>query len=111
MEEATLDELEQADAAEEACKTADEALDLALSITDALDHKISASFNTALSPVVNAISEMSQRIGQVNQDALRTMIDDFRSAVQGGAAEHAAALGQTFGDVERTLGSALRKRS
>jgi hypothetical protein len=26
MEEATLDELEQADAAEEACKTADEAL-------------------------------------------------------------------------------------
>lgn len=79
--------------------------DLALSIADALDHKISTSFGAALSPVVTAIADMSQRIGQVNQDALRTMIDDFRSAVQGGASEHAAALGQTFGDVQRTLES------
>lgn len=59
--------------------------DLAMSIAEALDQKIAVSFGNAVAPVAQAIEQMAARMGQMNEDALRSMISDFTRVIEDGA--------------------------
>lgn len=78
--------------------------DFAVSIAEALDERLGKTFNTGLGQVKDAIDGMAQRLGDINQDALKQMADSFAGKLSGAAEEHTRRLGDMLEKTARAIG-------
>lgn len=72
--------------------------DLAVQIADSLDKKISSSLENAIEPLRQIMNGMVDRLGNMNQDALKQMLEDFTAKLQAGAGTELEALAEKFGE-------------
>lgn len=78
--------------------------DLAVSIAQALDKSIGASFAAALKPVQESIETMADKLGDINQSALERMTSQFASQLSGAAEEHTRRLGEMLDTAAKAIG-------
>ena len=77
--------------------------DLAFSIAEALDNKMRESFAKVMEPMAAALQSMSDRIGQMNQEALTEMAKEFSKTLEGAAGKQISALVDGMKDVHGNL--------
>lgn len=78
--------------------------DLAVSIAQALDERIGATFAAALAPVQESIEGMAGKLGDINQSALERMAQQFAGELSGAAEEHTRRLGEMLETTAKAIG-------
>ncbi|PNP99532.1 hypothetical protein A8G00_04980 [Sphingobium sp. SA916] len=78
--------------------------DLAVSIAEALDKLLGATFSTAIEPVKTSIEDMADRLGDINQSALERMAERFAGVLSGAAEEHTRRLGEMLEKAAQAIG-------
>lgn len=78
--------------------------DLAVSIAEALDKRIGVTFTTALTPVQTSIDNMADKLGDINESALKRMAEQFAGKLSGAAEEHTRRLGEMLETTARAIG-------
>jgi ABC-type transporter Mla subunit MlaD len=79
--------------------------DLAFSLAEAIDKRLSESFSQVMAPMANAIDQMAGRFGEMNQNALERMIGRFSETLEGAAGKQIEALAAGMAIVKDELGS------
>lgn len=75
------------------------ATELALNIGSKLDSALDQRLGEHIGPLRESIEKLSEGIGSMGEDALRSLVNEFRETLQGGADTHMKELGATL---ERT---------
>jgi len=78
--------------------------DLAVSIAGALEKPLENALNKEISPLIDAITTMTSKIGGVNENALESMMKDFSENLQGSAGKEMEQLGQTLSGLTSSIG-------
>ena len=79
--------------------------DFAVSIANALDNRLSPRFEHLADTLSSAIEQLSSKIGTVNEDALKTMIDDFRRTLTEGAGAEIGKMSEVIATLAERLES------
>jgi ABC-type transporter Mla subunit MlaD len=79
--------------------------DFAVSIANALDSRLSPRFEHLAITLGQAIEQLSLKIGSVNEDALKTMIEDFRKTLTEGAGAEIGKMSEVITKLASTLES------
>lgn len=77
--------------------------DFAVSIASALDNKLSPHFEYVAATLGAAIEHLASKIGTVNEEALRKMIEDFRSTLSEGAGAELGKLASLVTELTETI--------
>ena len=87
--------------------------DFAVSIASALDSRLGSRFEYLAATLSVAIENLSMKIGSVNEEALQTMVDDFRKTLAEGTGSEIAkmaSLVEQLGTRLETSGQTLETR-
>jgi ABC-type transporter Mla subunit MlaD len=77
--------------------------DLAFSIAKELDKSLPASLGTALQPLATTLEGMSNKFGEMNQDAVGNMLTEFQEQLRGSAGKEIEAVGETLVQTRNSL--------
>jgi len=77
--------------------------DLAISIAEALDQRMSESFRKVMEPMAEMLKDMTQNIGKMNEEALGDMLKGFSDKIDGAAGNHIKALIDGLVEVQSSL--------
>jgi hypothetical protein len=80
--------------------------DFAVEVAKALEDRFNASLgpviNEAMAPLKEAIDGMAKNFGEVNQSAMKDMVGQFSTSIQGAAGAEMNALAQTLASLQST---------
>jgi hypothetical protein len=77
--------------------------DLAISIAEALDQRMSESFRKVMEPMAEMLKDMTQNIGKMNEEALGDMLKGFTEKIDGAAGTHIKSLIDGLTNVQESL--------
>lgn len=77
--------------------------DLAGAIAAQLDATLRANLSSAISPVADAIREMSERVAGMNEASLKYIVDRFTQELGSAAREHSARVAELLDQVARSV--------
>jgi methyl-accepting chemotaxis protein len=81
--------------------------DLAFSIATELDKKLNTSLSAALSgaiaPLESTMADMADRFGEMNQDAMTSMVENFTENLNQSAGAELTALAQSLAETKESL--------
>lgn len=77
--------------------------DLALSIADALDEKLAERLTPAIGELLSAVEELSKFKQESTLEAIRELVDEFKTAMTAGASQQIEDLRETLEDASQTM--------
>jgi ABC-type transporter Mla subunit MlaD len=77
--------------------------DMATSIAQELDRTLRENLVTAIAPVADAINDMAGRINEINETAMRYIVDRFTQELGSAAREHSARMAELLDQVARAV--------
>jgi len=78
--------------------------DLAFSIAEALDQRMSESFARIMEPLTHALGQLTSRVGQMNEDALERVVRQLTDTLDRGTGEHIERMINGLEAVQNSLG-------
>lgn len=81
--------------------------DLAMAIGDAINDRMAENLNAAMAPMILQVTQMASKMGEMNQEALTSMVTQFSDRLGAEAAERMKAMADTIAQVDQSLGGMI----
>lgn len=77
--------------------------ELATAVATQLDNRLRTSLKEALEPIAEGIKGMAERMGEINEAAMRYMVDRFTRELGSAAREHSERMAELLNEVSRAV--------